>query len=385
MRRFSKIAASWPGRDARARRLRRRRRQPAATATAAATTAATTDGDGPKVGIAYDVGGRGDQSFNDSAWAAMRRPSRSSTHLHRGQGPAARTTPPGRSACASWPTRLQPDHRASASSTPPACPKVAAGVPRDQLRGHRRLHRCGTPATPNEPTENVVDLTFAAEQGSFLVGVAAALKTEDQARRLRRRQHTGPDQQVRGRLQGGRQVGRPEHQGRHQVPHRGPDATSTGFENPTGGKTAAEGMFDKGADIIYHAAGKSGLGVFDAVVAAGEGNWAIGVDSDQYLTVTRRAAAAHPDLDAQARRHGGLRVHQGVRRRAARRRASTVYDLTVDGVGYSTSGGFVDDIKDQTRRGQGRDQERRRSRCPTTLDVTRRLLLEHSRRSGAGR
>ena len=38
----------------------------------------------------------------------------------------------------------------------------------------------------------------------------------------------------------------------------------TGFENPAGGKTAAEGQLDKGADIIYHAAGKSGLGVFQA-------------------------------------------------------------------------------------------------------------------------
>ena len=43
-------------------------------------------------------------------------------------------------------------------------------------------------------------------------------------------------------------------------------------------------MYENGADIVYHAAGKSGLGLFDAVEAAGEGNWAIGVDSDQYLT-----------------------------------------------------------------------------------------------------
>ena len=43
-------------------------------------------------------------------------------------------------------------------------------------------------------------------------------------------------------------------------------------------------MYDDGADIVYHAAGKSGLGVFDAAAAAGDGKWAIGVDSDQYLT-----------------------------------------------------------------------------------------------------
>ena len=43
-------------------------------------------------------------------------------------------------------------------------------------------------------------------------------------------------------------------------------------------------MYDDGADIVYHAAGGSGGGVFEAASEAGEGNWAIGVDSDQYLT-----------------------------------------------------------------------------------------------------
>ena len=63
-----------------------------------------------------------------------------------------------------------------------------------------------------------------------------------------------------------------------------------GFENPAGGKTAATAMYDKGADVVYHAAGKSGLGVFDAAAAAGDGKWAIGVDSDQYLTADARSS-----------------------------------------------------------------------------------------------
>ena len=47
-------------------------------------------------------------------------------------------------------------------------------------------------------------------------------------------------------------------------------------------------MYEDGADVVYHAAGKSGLGVFQAAAAAGDGNWAIGVDSDQYLTAPTR-------------------------------------------------------------------------------------------------
>ena len=52
-------------------------------------------------------------------------------------------------------------------------------------------------------------------------------------------------------------------------------------------------MYDQGADVVYHASGASGSGVFDAAVEAGDGNWAIGVDSDQYLTAT---AAQKPHI-----------------------------------------------------------------------------------------
>ena len=43
----------------------------------------------------------------------------------------------------------------------------------------------------------------------------------------------------------------------------------SGFGDPAKGKTAAEGMYDGGADIVYHAAGGSGGGVFEAAAAAG--------------------------------------------------------------------------------------------------------------------
>ena len=49
------------------------------------------------------------------------------------------------------------------------------------------------------------------------------------------------------------------------------------FTLNSGGKAAATGEFDKGADVVYHASGGSRSGVFDAAVDAGEGKWAIGV------------------------------------------------------------------------------------------------------------
>ena len=138
-----------------------------------------------------------------------------------------------------------------------------------------------------------------------------------------------------------------------------PNDGKAGFENPTGGKDAATGMYEDGADVVYHAAGKSGLGVFDAVEAAGDGNWAIGVDSDQYLTVDE---AQKPHILTSMLKRidtGGLRLRQGVRRRQGRRPGFVTYDLKADGVGYSTSGGFVDDIADQIDAAGREDQERR--------------------------
>lgn len=51
------------------------------------------------------------------------------------------------------------------------------------------------------------------------------------------------------------------------------------FSDPTAGKEAALSMYDAGADIVYHAAGGTGIGVFQA--AQERGKFAIGVDADQ--------------------------------------------------------------------------------------------------------
>lgn len=53
-----------------------------------------------------------------------------------------------------------------------------------------------------------------------------------------------------------------------------------GFAKPDLGKAAAQGQLDKGADVIYAAAGLAGSGSIEAAATAGK--WAIGVDSDQY-------------------------------------------------------------------------------------------------------
>ena len=109
-------------------------------------------------------------------------------------------------------------------------------------------------------------------------------------------------------------------------------------------------MFGEDADVVFHAAGTSGLGLFDAAKefsdAEGTEVWAIGVDSDQYQTahesvreyiltsmLKRVDVAVYNIIEAQKNGEfsGGPVDH----------------NLSNGGVGYSTSGGFVDEIKDQ--------------------------------------
>jgi basic membrane protein A len=108
----------------------------------------------------------------------------------------------------------------------------------------------------------------------------------------------------------------------------------SGFGNPAKAGVAAEGMYMNGADVVYHAAGGSGGGVFQAAKAVGA--LAIGVDSDEYMT-------APPDTKAYILTSMLKRVDVAVNAygNAHARRALPggvmTFDLANGGVGYSKS------------------------------------------------
>jgi basic membrane protein A len=196
---------------------------------------------------------------------------------------------------------------------------------------------------PNDATDNMIDLTFAEEQGSYLVGVAAGLKTQSK--------HvgfvggnTGP---LITKFAAGYQAGVKSVDPAITVDIKflstDPADIDKSFYNPTGAKQAAEGMLDNGADVIFQAAGASGIGAIDAVVASGTGHWAIGVDSDQYQTVS---AAQQPFILTSMLKRVDTAIYEFIKAFTEGKSQSgqLVYDIKVDGVGYSTSGGFVDDI-----------------------------------------
>ena len=104
-------------------------------------------------------------------------------------------------------------------------------------------------------------------------------------------------------------------------------------------------MYDAGADVIYAAAGGSGTGVFQAALA--KGKKAIGVDSDQYESVGD--PTLQPVILTSMLKRVDVAVFQSLEKFSKKQDipAETVFDLKVDGVGYSESGNFITDITPQ--------------------------------------
>ena len=113
-------------------------------------------------------------------------------------------------------------------------------------------------------------------------------------------------------------------------------------------------MYDAGADVIFHAAGGSGIGIFDAAAAMSRPDrelWSIGVDSDQFETVRTLTGAVDPDawrshILTSVVLHQDLAVYALLKEFAKGEFRSGVrtFDLASEGVGLSYSGGFIDDL-----------------------------------------
>jgi basic membrane protein A len=293
-------------------------------------------GDAPqsdvKVGMAYDVGGRGDQSFNDSAAAGLDQAveefgvESEESEAEDGEAETAREERLRTFADAGYNPIIAVGFAYAASVG-----KVAAEYPDVTFAIIDDSSLADVP--------NVASLVFAEEQGSFLVGAAAALKTEADHIGFVGGVETPLIQKFEAGYVAGAQAVNPDITVDVTYLTQVPDFS--GFADPAKGKTAAEGMFDGGADIVYHAAGGSGGGVFEAASEAG--GWAIGVDSDQYNTAD---PSVQDVILTSMLKNVNVAVYNFLSEVVDGDTPAgvTTYDLAVDGVGYSTSGGFVDDI-----------------------------------------
>jgi basic membrane protein A len=295
------------------------------------------DGTNDKVGLMYDITGRGDQSFNDSAAAGLDK-AKSDFAIQ-----ASESTPTGDADRAERLNLLASDGNG-----------LIIGV--GFLWGDAIT--AGATANPGidfgiidsvvEPT-NVVNMTFAEEQGSFLVGAAAAMKSETG--------HIGyiggVENDLIKKFEAGYTAG---------AKHVNPDITVdvkyisqppdfTGFNDPAKGKEIAAAMYEGGADIVYAAAGGSGLGMFQAAKEYSDANdthvCGIGVDSDQILTV---GADLEPYVMTSMLKRVDVAVYNTIAdylEGSAKVGEVVVYDLSVNGVNYSTTGGNLEDIVPQ--------------------------------------
>ncbi|WP_226034889.1 BMP family lipoprotein [Aquibacillus saliphilus] len=127
--------------------------------------------------------------------------------------------------------------------------------------------------------DNVVNITFKEQQGSFLVGVAAALKSESGKVGF----VGGEESELIKKFEVGFVAGVKSVDSSIDVDVQYADS----FGAPDKGKAIAANMYNSGVDVIYHASGATGNGVFaqakDIKNSDSDANaWVIGVDRDQY-------------------------------------------------------------------------------------------------------
>jgi basic membrane protein A and related proteins len=177
---------------------------------------------------------------------------------------------------------------------------------------------------------NVADLTFKEHEGSFLVGVAAAETCQCDTIGFLGGQ-TGPliEKFEAGYTAGAKAVN-PDIE--VLVQYIGDDTTA--FVNDVKGEALSTRMYDDGAEIVYHAAGLSGAGLFRAAVEADK--LAIGVDSDQYLTA---APEEQPLILTSMLKRVDTAVYNAIAQTGEGEFVTgfQVFGLADEGVGYSQS------------------------------------------------
>ncbi|HVL82887.1 MAG TPA: BMP family ABC transporter substrate-binding protein [Pseudonocardia sp.] len=307
-----------------------------------APVAPNADASDLRVGLAFDVGGRGDLSFNDSAAAGLERAIGELGLPQENTREVAAGINEGEDAAATRLRQLVADgfdpviavgfNYASAVQTVASeNPDVRFAIVDD--------------ATVDLP--NVTPLVFAEEQGSFLVGAAAALKSQGCHIGFVGGVETPLIQKFQAGYEAGARAVAPDI--RIETAYISPAGDFSGFNDPARATVITTGQLDAGADVVYHAAGASGTGVFSAVSSANTPDaprWAIGVDADQYQTV-------EPPLNeiilTSMLKQVDVAVFNYINAIAAGDTSvlPEAFDLSVGGVGYSTSGGFVDDITDE--------------------------------------
>ncbi|MCB9638950.1 MAG: BMP family ABC transporter substrate-binding protein [Myxococcales bacterium] len=226
-----------------------------------------------KVGLVLSVGGRGDQSFNDSAYKGLQEAAR----LFRGV--MVRFSEPRENAAA----RHDLENFAKQGfDLIIGVGFLMARAVEDVAKQYPRQHFAIIDAIVKQP--NVASLVFQEHEGSYLAGVLAALAT----RTSRVAFMGGMDVPLIRKFGAGFRQGVLDTKPHAKVLIGYLSASPKGFHDPDGGEKMAQTFFGQGADIIFHAAGSSGHGAIKAARTwnarqkdVGKKRYIIGVDGNQ--------------------------------------------------------------------------------------------------------
>ncbi|MCC3766541.1 BMP family protein [Streptomyces sp. UNOC14_S4] len=289
-------------------------------------------GNGKGVGLAFDVGGRDDHSFNESA--------------ARGLDKAMKELKvDGKMMTAkNGETEAEREQRLSSLADKGYNPVIGVGF---NYKNSIEKVAKDFPKTSFAVVDsiasgsNVESITFGEQEGSYLAGVAAALKSKTHKVGFIGATDNALIQKFKAGFEQGAKDTDSKVEVRSDVLFSGSDK---GFNDPASAKEKAKGMLDQGIDVIYTAAGLSGNGSIEAI-SQKPGTWAIGVDSDQYqqpgLEKYKSSILTSVVKNVDVAVFDFIKSVQDGKPFTGEHK----YLLKDNGVSLATSGGFIDDIK----------------------------------------
>ena len=272
-----------------------------------------------KVGIVFDIGGKDDRSFNAAAWQGVQRAAHDLPIVLRDIEPGT-------------PNAIEPAMRAFAERNFDLIIGVGfaqAPIMESVAKDYPHIQFAIIDGVSNLP--NVASLVFKEHEGSYLVGILAAKASRTGTIGFL----GGMDIGLIHRFAKGYEEGAKSVNPNIRIIQNYVGVTDAAWNNPGKGKELSLAQIGKGADVIFTAAGNSGLGVFDAVEQQGKENgrathFVIGVDSNQNMvkpgfvltSMVKRVDNAVYDIVNDVVNH---RFSPGLH----------VFGLDKDGVGYA--------------------------------------------------
>ncbi|MGP3985469.1 BMP family lipoprotein [Streptomyces sp. 3N207] len=303
--------------------------------TATACGESSTESGGKKnkgVGLAFDVGGRDDHSFNEAA-------ARGTDKAEKELGVKTKEMTAGNNE-----TEETREQRLSSLAKAGYNPVIGVGF--NYGKSVNKVAKDFPDTTfgvvdEQSHAKNVVGMTFAENEASYLVGVAAAKKTKSNKVSF----IGGVDNALIQKFEAGYVKGVKDTNPKIKVEvdylYKESDK---GFNDPARAKSMAKGMLARGNDVIYTAAGQSGAGSIEEV-SKKKGAWAIGVDSDQYR---QKGLEKYKDaILTSSVKNVDVAVYELIKSVKDKKplTGNQTFSLKEKGVSVATSGGFIDDIK----------------------------------------